>query len=264
MNEPVEDLFPLYALGALTDEERAQVDAYLEANPAARARLDELIQVAGALAYSVSPVESPAHVKTALMNRVRADARARSTPAPRRSPLGLLGWLDALRQGMRPAMPVVAGLSLVVAVLAGVWALSLNGEVARLREETAGLRRALLAQREALAQLSATNVQAMAIAGTTQPGAQGQLFADPAARSAVLIVSGLTQLEPGQVYQFWLIRGDTPVSAGVFQTDEQGRAILPVTSDAAVESFDAMGVSIEPTGGSLQPTGDIVMLSELF
>jgi len=36
-NDRIEDeLFPFYALDALTDDERAEVDAYVAANPAAR------------------------------------------------------------------------------------------------------------------------------------------------------------------------------------------------------------------------------------
>jgi anti-sigma-K factor RskA len=151
----------------------------------------------------------------------------------------------------------VAGLSLVVAVLAGLWAISLNTEVERLRRE-------LAAQREVLVRLSNSNLQAMSISGTEhQPAARGRLFADPSAESAMLIVSGLQRLEAGKVYQFWLIRGDVPVSAGVFSIDEQGRALVLVEADTAVGSFDAMGVSIEPEGGSEQPTGDIVMLGNL-
>jgi len=43
-NDRIEDeLFPFYALDALTDEERAEVENYVAGNPAARARLDEAI-----------------------------------------------------------------------------------------------------------------------------------------------------------------------------------------------------------------------------
>ena len=262
MDERIEELFPFYALGALTDEERAQVDAYVATNPEAQARLAEMIHVLSVLPYGVTPVEPPARVKAVLMNRVNADARARFAPAPQRSVFSLPGLLGALRPRASLALAAFAGLSLVVAILASAWALSLNNEVARLRDEMADLRRDLATQRAALEQIALPGVQLMAITGTLQPDAHGQLVADPASESAVLIVSGLMQLEPGKVYQFWLIRGGVPVDAGVFSVDEQGRAILAVRADAAVGSFDAMGVSIEP-GRQAQPTGDIVMFSSL-
>ncbi len=260
MDERIEELFPLYALGALSDEERAQVDAYVAANPGAQARLAELVDAATAVPFDVTLVEPSPRIKQALMDRVRADARVRFPSARRPAPPALSRFLGTLRS----PMPLLAGASLGVAVVAVAWAISLNGEVARLREETAALRSELLVQTEVIAQISAPGVQVMTIAGTEhQPAAHGQLLADPNSRSAVLVVAGLAPLPDGQVYQFWLIRGDVPVSAGTFEVDEQGRAVLPVRSADAVSSFDAMALSIEPEGGSEQPTGDIVMLSSL-
>ena len=263
MNERIEDLFPLYALGALTDEERMQVDAYVASAPDAEARLAELIRAASALPYAAEPVDPSPEVKQAVMERVNADARARSAAA-RRNPLPRLWDAVRLRLRARWVMPVAAGLSVLAAGAAFAWAVSLNGEVARLRAQLAALQRDLAQQRQTLAQIAAPNVRTMAIAGTEhQPAARGQLVADPRSTSAVLVVSGLLPLNPGQVYQFWLIRGESPVSAGVFSVDEEGRAVLSVTSTDTLGSFDAMGVSIEPEGGSPQPTGDIVMLGRL-
>jgi anti-sigma-K factor RskA len=262
MDERIEDLLALYALGALTEEERAQVDAYVADQPEAQAQLAHLIRAASALPFAATPVEPPASLKHALMDRVHADARARSSAAVPPPPSPVSRFVASLRGGL--ALPALAGASVLIAIAAGVWALALNAEVGRLRDETAALRRDLARQAEVIAQVSSPGVRVMAIAGTEhQPAARGQLFANPAARSAVLIVADLSPLPEGQVYQFWLIRGETPVSAGTFEVDERGRAVLSVTSDQVVSSFDAMGVSIEPDGGSPQPTGDIVMLSQL-
>jgi anti-sigma-K factor RskA len=89
------------------------------------------------------------------------------------------------------------------------------------------------------------------------------LIADPSGASGVLIVSELVPLAENQVYQVWLIAGQTPVSAGLLQVDEQGRGVVIVAGRAAISGYDALGVSIEPSGGSVAPTGEIVILSEL-
>lgn len=262
MDQRIEDLFPLYALDALTDEERAQVDAYVAANPEARSRLAEMMRTASALPYDASPVEPSPVVKASVMNRIGADVRARSASPRPNADSGLARMWRELRSGW--AMPALAGLSMLAAALAIIWAISLNGEVVRLRDQMTALNRELSAQRDTLVKISAPGAQAVAIAGTEhQPDAHGQLIADPAGTSAVLVVSGLARLGPGEVYQFWLIRGDAPVSAGLFRVDEQGLAVLSVASIESIGSFDAMGVSIEPEGGSAQPTGDIVMLGRL-
>src|SRR4029453_6246100 len=95
-----------------------------------------------------------------------------------------------------------------------------------------------------------------------QPQAQGQLIADPASQSAVLVVTGLPPLEPGKTYQVWLIAG-APVSAGLLTVDSEGRGVFVVTKTESIGSFQSLGISVEPDGGSPQPTGDIVILSEL-
>jgi anti-sigma-K factor RskA len=79
----------------------------------------------------------------------------------------------------------------------------------------------------------------------------------------VLVVTGLKPLPAGNTYEFWLIKDSAAVPAGLFKVDEQGQGVLQVTQSLASNSFNAIGVSIEPAGGSQQPTGDIVMLGKL-
>ncbi|HZY42893.1 MAG TPA: anti-sigma factor [Anaerolineae bacterium] len=270
MDDRLEDLFSFYALGALSDEERAQVDAYVATDPAAGARLDEALRTAAVMPVSAAPVEPRPRVKSQLMARVYADARVQAGAArraapiisPRRSRFDLT-WLFETRF-FKIALLAVSTVAIVAVALLAVWAASLNAEVARLRQETAMLQQQLSAQRDVLAQIASPQVQAMSISGTDfQPQAHGQMLADPRAHTAILVVSDLKALPTDRVYQFWLIRGQAPISGGIFRVDDQGQAILPIDLADTVGSFDAMGVSIEPAGGSPQPTGDIVMLSRL-
>jgi len=201
MDGHLEELLAFYALGGLTDAERAQVEAYVASNPEAKSRLEAMIQTTSALAYEAAPVKPPAALKKTLMDRVNADARTRSasvrqSPAPGRS--RLLGLLQPRAGNWLPH--AVAALSLLVALGAGGWALSLSNEIARLQTETNALRQELAAQRRVLAQLAAPNAQVIAIAGTEhQPGAHGQLIADSQTGSAVLVVAGLRPLGSGNV-----------------------------------------------------------------
>jgi anti-sigma-K factor RskA len=264
MDEHLEELFPFYALGVLSDDECAQVDAYVAADPAARTRLNEALRAAAAVPLSAAPVAPRPAVKAALMNRVNAAARRRAaeSAAPPRSRFDLSRLFSP--SFFRVVLPLAAAAGLVAAIGLGVWAASLNTEVARLRQVTARLEQQLIAQREVLMQIASPQVQALSISGTEfQPQARGQLLADRDANKAVLIVADLKPLAEDQIYQFWLIRGQTPISAGLFRVNDQGQAILPIEVADAMGSFDAMGVSIEPAGGSAQPTGDIVMLSRL-
>ena len=249
VDDRFEELLPFYALDALSDEERDQVEAYLAAYPAARERLAEMQQAVDALPFAPAPVEPPKRLKASLMARVESDARVRfPVQHAQLEPMASKGLWARLSQ-TRAAL-TLAAFCLVLAVGASVWALTLNSEMARLRDLVDGI--------------AAPGVQTIAILGTEhQPKAHGNVIANPNAESAIVLLGSLSQLEPGQVYQFWLIRGDQPVSAGTFSVDDEGRAMLLIDAQEAIGLLDAVGVSIEPQGGSPQPTGDIVMLSTL-
>ncbi len=267
MDERIEALFPFYLLETVTDAERAEVEIYLTAHPDARARLDEMRHALAVLPYAVAPVEPPARVKQALMARVTADARARVRADADRSS-NKAGWLDRLFP--RPLTLGLAALSLLFAMLTGMWAYSVNQEVSRLQAETVALRQAIATQQaeldrqtEVLAGLTAPNAKIITVQGNDhQPAAGGHLVAEPNASSATLVVYGLQPLAAGQTYQFWFIKGQQAIPAEVFGVSEDGRAVVQVNATAPVGSYDAVGISVEPQGGSLTPT-TVVMVGSI-
>ncbi len=100
----------------------------------------------------------------------------------------------------------------------------------------------------------------VALTGLVEPGeAFGQALVDPVGRRAIFYAYGLRPTEEGKTYQLWFITDGTPVSAGIFEVDSQGRAMVLVEEVAPVESIDAWAVTIEPAGGVPQPTGTMVL-----
>jgi anti-sigma-K factor RskA len=253
----IEELLPFYALGVLAEDERRLVEDYLGEHPEARPRADEMAEAVSALPYSVLPVEPSRRTKEALMARIArdADARALSKNQPSRR--------ETRWAGLVPAF------SLGAALVAIVWAVVLNIQLARLQAEVSILGDALVAQSNSLEEINAKLPQTspavtISLKGTeAQPDARGQLIADQDSHSAVLVIAGLSQLEPGKTYQVWLINASGPQSAGLLAVDTNGQGLLILTSDLPIGEFDALGISIEPDGGSEQPTGEIVVLSEL-
>ncbi len=69
-----EELFPFYALDALTDEERAEVESYIAGNPAARGRLDEAVSAVAQLIATAEPLTPDPTVKTRLLARIEHEA----------------------------------------------------------------------------------------------------------------------------------------------------------------------------------------------
>lgn len=92
----------------------------------------------------------------------------------------------------------------------------------------------------------------------------GYIVLDPESDQAVLAVSELEPLSTDFTYQLWLIRDDeTRVSAGIFDSDPEGNS-THIFATETFNTFEAIGVSIEPAGGSEQPTGATVMRTVLY
>jgi len=301
MNKRIEEeLFPFYALDALTAEEKAEVEAYVSGDPEAKTRLLALQETADQLPLAIAPVPPSPSVKANLMARVQADERARTTqiaPAKawpeaqkrraERPSSPQLSWWDRLRQSL--AIPVLAGTAALAAIVLFIWAVSLNQQVNQLQDQVAdltsdtsvlvenmaaleadndqlrvrneALQQQLQTQADILASYQAPGATTLALGDLTgeNPAAAATLTVAPEGGAATFVASNLPPLSANQVYQLWIIRGDLPLSAGIFSVDENGRVTLPVDA-ALAATYDAVGVSIEPAGGSETPTPDQIIL----
>ena len=134
----------------------------------------------------------------------------------------------------------------------------------QLSEENGELAAQLAAQEEVMALFSSPQVQTVSISGTEeQPDAQAQIIYDADSQIAILVVTGLEELAVDEAYQVLLIRSDGHDTAETFRVDTQGYSVLLVHSLTPFNTFNAVGVSIEPVGGSPQRTGEIVLLGDL-
>ncbi|MCZ6529698.1 MAG: anti-sigma factor [Chloroflexi bacterium] len=259
-HESIEDLFPFYALGSLSDDERERVEVYLDENPEAQERLREMMEVASALAYVPEPLKPPAQLKERLLDEIRA--RPREPQTARRTPIAegrIIGWF-----GRNRAATALAILGLFVAATSAFWAVTRNAQIVELRAELAGLEATISQQNEIISRISLPGVQAVDVLATNEGSqAGGRLFVDPEAPSGVLFVWGLAPLSPEESYQVWLIAGENPVSAGFLPIQDQGGSVHLIEASRALQPFDAIGVSIEPVGGSDLPIGPIVLFAGL-
>jgi hypothetical protein len=93
----------------------------------------------------------------------------------------------------------------------------------------------------------------------TDPAASGTLRYLPDEQVLVFDAEALPPLAEGQVYQAWLIRGDTPVSAGILDPEQAALA-----SVADIAAWDAFAVTIEQGPlGSPAPTSDPILVASL-
>jgi anti-sigma-K factor RskA len=77
--------------------------------------------------------------------------------------------------------------------------------------------------------------------------------------SAVLVAEGLDAPAEGKTYELWYVRGETPISAGVFDVDD-GQATALLSGD--MHQGDVIAVTVEQAGGSPDglPTTDPIIV----
>ena len=79
--------------------------------------------------------------------------------------------------------------------------------------------------------------------------------------AAVVVFAGLSETPANMTYQLWLIDGDDQASAGTFQPDRNGAAIIRLDGKASFGHI--VGITQEPRGGSPAPTGNVLFFAEL-
>jgi anti-sigma-K factor RskA len=119
-----------------------------------------------------------------------------------------------------------------------------------------------LAERDATLRLLASpQVRLVRLAGLApSPGATGQLLWNPAARTGLLLTSGLPAIPRDKIYELWAIAGNEPIPAGLFAVDEAGHALLRLPTLPKTKRFTRFAVTLEPAGGVPKPTGPMLLL----
>jgi anti-sigma-K factor RskA len=289
-----EELFPFYALDALSQEERDEVERYVSGNPEAQARLIEAMSAATEFVADLEPISPSPAVKQRLLARIEAASAAAPVETPRAAarqattstsakrrwwPIGLKGFYFGRALGFAVLLLLVGAFGLwqmtrqVSQLRSQVGDLQarvvqLEGETARLQSEAGvlriendALRNELAASQDLLARYRQPGMTTIAIgdASGAHPTAVGTLTFDPTTSEGMLNVANLPPLPAGSTYQAWLMVDETLVSAGMFTVDEQGAGTHPI-SNITPDALQGVGVSMEPEGGNEQPTPDNIIL----
>lgn len=111
-------------------------------------------------------------------------------------------------------------------------------------------------QAEQLAAIAAAPDSQRAAAEVAGGGTATLVWSGELGRSA-LLTDGLAPLPDDKTYQLWYIGAEGPVSAGTFETSDQGLTWHVLEGD--MSAGDAVGVTVEPRGGSEVPTTDPIV-----
>lgn len=284
-------LAPLYALGALSSDDAARYEKYLESSTDAQ---DEAAAFAATADLLSTDVEPPASLKASIMAGIASlpqlpanddvddepataapetvtetapgDATEKATgvaPAPG-TVLGAQGATTTATSAAQPARVSKAQqkarsrwysgpASALVAAVALVAVLLGANVVTSALNNGNGLQEALqLAYIEAQPDAARETIRLTNI--TDEQQVTATLVWSGSLAESVFIVDGLATLPRDKTYELWYIGEDGPVSAGVFNTQRVGGSWQVL--EGSMSAGDAVGVTVEPAGGSEQPTTD--------
>ena len=231
----MDELYDLYALGALETDLASQIDEHVADDCGyCIDHIHKAVNATAMLSGLVDPAEPPAEVRRRLMASVR--------PAPKQS----RRWnflVDAL------------AVACLVLLAIGVWS---NVELTRRQH----ILQHVLAERNQLR--TALEIMARAQTRTVQFGqsnnvAHGRVFVSPNG-TFVMIGSDLPAIASDRTFELWLIPakgaaiGAAPVPAGLFRPNESGTAVHVYQEPVNIQQIAAVAVTVEPSQGSLAPT----------
>ena len=235
--ERFDDLKEAYALGALSEAERREVEDYLGKHPELHAEVDDLESIANLLALAPQEHEPSPKLRRDLLNSISSSSPG-TTPAadpfPRRAGL----WRFFGPSGLAAA----AALALVTIGMFA-WNASLQEENQTLQGELQGQRTSYALQGTGAAQ-----------------EVRGEVVRLGNER-AVLIADDLPAPPEGKTYEAWIISDDVPEPAGIFEPNEAGSAAAPI--EGSIEDADVVAVTVEPSGGSSSPTDDPLITANI-
>jgi anti-sigma-K factor RskA len=234
--EELRDLYELYALGALEEEERKEIEAHLAREcPNCTAGVKRAMSM-NAVIESFAPEVAP---DRRLRDRVLASVGAN------RKQQGFAWWpIWAL---------ATAGLAIATLTFYSRSQDTLN-ELAEAKQAIGRQALDLERAKQILSFLDQPETRQIRFDGKETRPPRGNIFVNRNA-GVLLIAQNLPKLESGRTYQMWVIpKGANPKPAGLFQSDASGAAVHLQAGAIDVATVGAVAVSIEPSAGSAQPT----------
>ena len=238
-HETLRENLPAYALGVLDAEETGALKAHLATCDTCPRELAEY-QAAATPLLSVQARAPRSGLRRDLVARIRPRSRAAS--APRRWSFG-----PALTAAALAAVLLLSGVSFMQTR-------ALNAKLAELSAE-------LAAGQTALGLVASPGTHTVS---SEDQVATGSLMMNASTKAAVLVLTGLPELQAGQTYQIWLVAPDgSRVSGGLFEPAPGDTVTVASVGHAeSIYDYNGVGVTVEPECGSEWPTGQRVFLVE--
>jgi hypothetical protein len=174
--------------------------------------------------------------------------------AARRPPLRF--W-----RGLRWAASVAVAAGLLASLVSVYVSALYEGRIGQMAREAVALREQVQQQTLALALLRDPTTQVVQLSGLEpSPNARGRMIWNER-EGGLLVTSELPPAPRGKAYELWMIAGGTPIPAGVFTVDDEGKGGVRMPPIPDAPAVDRFAVTLEPAAGVPAPTGPMYLAS---
>jgi anti-sigma-K factor RskA len=238
-DDELREQLALYAVGALDDDERTELEDVLRTRPDLRAELDDLLAAAAMMA-DIEREDPPAGLRASVLDLIANQPQLPAEPLVPAAPIAPV--VPIMRKRYRW---IAAGAAVVAAAAIAV------GVVVVTRDDGG--------TDKVAAVVEADDAQTIQMPGTGEAGSLPgvTIVHSPSENAAVILADQVPVPEGDRVYELWAINDNVPQRYATFRPDESGRlSVYAAGLDPA--SADVWAITEEPAGGSDTPTPPIL------
>ncbi|WJE16097.1 anti-sigma factor [Halobacillus sp. ACCC02827] len=253
-----------YFNGHLSEQEKMEFEEHLNTCSECREELEELQELTGELPFASDPITPPDDMKARVLGEVfqhEQDGRGDSSVIEEHSENVLpiskkkehaFGEVKRNKKSSWFVRGLVA--ALIVSLAGNVWAL-MNEEKQVVQQEP-----------EEISDSTDEVLRKVTLQGeTTTASASAAMVRQSEGEVLSLQADQLEPLDGEEVYQVWLINGETPYRAGTFKANESGEGAVTYNMEQLPEDteWDMVAVSKEPDASSETPQGEVILSAGL-
>jgi anti-sigma-K factor RskA len=255
IDERMEEQAALHVLGALSEAEAREFKKAMQANFELKEFVARLSAATGALAGAIPAAEPPLRLRAKILAQVSEPQKILSLPERKFSPLSWLPW--ALAAGFAAVCILLNIQDSQLRKTVGDQTQQINNlnQLAHsLQSVTNGLQQMVLALQETN-RLTNVKIAMLNSLIADAPKAIAVSLWDNQRQDGVFVAENLKALPADKDYQLWVLdNGTTPVNAGVFHVDENGRVRVNFKTKLSIKVAGKFAVTEEIKGGVTSPT----------
>jgi anti-sigma-K factor RskA len=254
----------LYAMGALSPDEAAPVEAHLLVCARCKEEVRQSTLALAAYAQTTPEVELPVGAKERFMARL--ESTPQTAPAPQKAVPAAnqqTFWQQFFGTGGARWSTALAASLAVLLLGVGLDDLQKSALLPPLRKQAQQGELSSAKLSELMELLTSPQAKRVVLrpGPVTAPPPEGRVVYAARTGKLLLTASNLHPLPAGKTYELWILQpgGKAPLPAGTFVPDSSGNATMILADAPAGLAVQGFGVTIENAGGSQTPTLPIVL-----